>query len=119
ATLGTSDGAVFGEFSVRLRHEDITAPDAPRPVLNEVWTVRAYNLATTHVVDFESRQSCAGDTPLKVNKYHYGGLGMRGNRAWFDGQVKGNDPPDPARSGRSDFLTSEGKTRKDGNHTRP
>ena len=60
-----------------------------------------------------------GPEPLTINKYHYGGMGLRGNRDWFDPTVKGNNPPDPARSGRSDFLTSEGKDRATGNHTRP
>ena len=31
-----------------------------------------------------SRQSCAGPEPLTLNKSHYGGLGLRGNRRWFD-----------------------------------
>jgi hypothetical protein len=44
-----------------------------------------------------SLQECAGPKPLKINKYHYGGMGLRGNHRWFD---------PAARSGRSDFLTS-------------
>jgi hypothetical protein len=119
ATLRTVDGPVLGGFSVRLRHEELTSSETPRPVLDEVWTARVYSIAETHVVDFESRQSCAGSERLTVNKYHYGGLGLRGNRAWFDNAVKGNDAPDPSRSGRSDFLTSEGKARRDGNHSSP
>jgi hypothetical protein len=119
ATLGTVSGPVFGQFQVRLRHEDLTAPGGPTPVLDEVWTVRAYNVSDVFLVDFESQQSCASSEPLTINKYHYGGMGLRGNRAWFDAAVKGNDPPDPSRSGASDFLTSEGKNRATGNHTRP
>jgi hypothetical protein len=118
-TLGTLSGPVFGQFVVRLRHADTTGPGTPVPVLDEVWTVRVYNLADASLVDLESRQTCAGSKPLKINKYHYGGLGLRGNRQWFDPTAKGNDPPDPSKSGASDFLTSEGKTRRDGNHTRP
>src|SRR4051812_42569810 len=119
ATLGTASGPVFGEFRVKLRHDDLSAPGGPRPVLDEVWTVRAYALKDVFLVDFESTQSCAGADPLTINKYHYGGMGLRGNREWFDPTVKGNDAPDPARSGRSDFLTDEGKDRGTGNHTRP
>lgn len=117
--LGAVDGPVYGELKVRLRHDDLSAPGGLKPVLNETWTVRAYNLSNVFVVDFESRQSCAGESALTVNQYHYGGFGLRGNRQWFDPRVKGNGTPDPVRSGRSDFLTSEGKTRRDGNHTRP
>ena len=43
ATLGMAGGPVFGQFQVKLRHDDMTAPGGPRPVLDEVWTVRAYN----------------------------------------------------------------------------
>ena len=119
ATLGMAGGPVFGQFQVKLRHDDMTAPGGPKPVLDEVWTVRAYNVSDVFLVDFESRQTCAGAEPLVINKYHYGGMGLRGNRDWFDPTVKGNSAPDPARSGRSDFLTSEGKNRATGNHTRP
>ena len=118
-TLGTASGPVFGQFQVTLRHEDMTAPGGPRPVLDEVWTVRAYNVGDVFLVDFESRQTCAGPAPLTINKYHYGGMGLRGNREWFDPTVKGNSAPEPAKSGRSDFLTSEAKDRATGNHTRP
>jgi len=119
ATLGMAGGPVFGQFQVKLRHDDMTAPGGPKPVLDEVWTVRAYNVSDVFLVDFESRQTCAGAEPLLINKYHYGGMGLRGNRDWFDPTVKGNSAPDPARSGRSDFLTSEGKSRATGNQTSP
>jgi hypothetical protein len=119
AVLGMAGGPVFGQFQVKLRHEDMTAPEGPRPVLDEVWTVRAYNVSDVFLVDFESRQTCAGASPLTINKYHYGGMGLRGHRDWFDPAVKGNNPPDPARSGNSDFLTNEGENRATGNHTRP
>jgi hypothetical protein len=119
AVLGMTGGPVFGQFQVKLRHDDMTAPGGPRPVIDEIWTVRAYNVSSAFLVDFESRQSCAGTEPLVINKYHYGGMGLRGHRDWFDASAKGNSPPDPARSGGSDFLTSEGKNRATGNHTRP
>jgi hypothetical protein len=119
AVLGTENGPVFAQFAARLSHEDITTPDAPVVVLDEVWTVRTYNVEGAFLVDFESVQTCAGLKPLEINKYHYGGLGLRGNRAWFDPQAEGEGRPDPSRNGESDFLTSEGKGRADGNHTRP
>jgi hypothetical protein len=119
AVLGMAGGPVFGQFQVKLRHEDMTAAGGPRPVLDEVWTVRAYPASDVFLIDFESRQTCAGASPLTINQYHYGGMGLRGHRDWFDPSVKGNNPPDPARSGKSDFLTSEGKNRATGNHTRP
>jgi Methane oxygenase PmoA len=117
--LGTEAGQVFAQFRAALRHEDITGRGAPVPVLDEVWTVRVYAVAGAHVFDFESRLTCAGARPLELNKYLYGGLGLRCTSAWFDPKAAGEDPPDPSRNGQSDFLTSEGKTRASGNHTRP
>ncbi|HYW80090.1 MAG TPA: PmoA family protein [Thermoguttaceae bacterium] len=99
-------GPVFGQFVATLRHSDMTAPDGPKPVLEETWTVRVYNVREQFVIDFESRQRCVADHPLAVNEYHYGGMAIRGSRQWF-GQPG------------ADFVTSEGKTREDGNHTRP
>jgi hypothetical protein len=112
-------GSVLAESLMQLRHDDLTAPGGPTKALDETWVLRAYDIPGLVVVDVESIQSCSGRSPLTINKYHYGGLGLRGNRAWVDPTAKGDDPPDPARSGRSEFLTSEGKHRSDGNHTRP
>lgn len=111
-------GPVFGELLVELEHEDLTAPGGPKPVLKEFWQVLVYDIPGHFVVDLISTQY-AIDEKLTVNKYHYGGLGLRGSSHWFDPTVKGVAAPDPAKSGRSDFLTSDGKHRADGNHTRP
>ena len=102
ATLGMAGGPVFGQFQVKLRHDDMTAPGGPKPVLDEVWTVRAYNVSDVFLVDFESRQTCAGPAPLTINKYHYGGMGLRGSRDWFDPTVKGSNAarPGPERAER-------------------
>lgn len=117
AVEATVSGPVFGEFRVRLRHLDTTS-DAPRSVLDETWTVRVYNVADPRVIDFESRQSCAGSEPLVIHKYHYGGMALRGNRAWYDERAKGVVSAGPGNA-FSDFLTSEGLGRAKGNHTRP
>ncbi len=120
AILDQQSGPVLGQFLVQLRHEAFAPDKHPVPVLDETWQVRAYAWSEGEfLVDFESRQMCVSEEPLEINQAIYGGLGLRGNRAWFDPQAPGNDPPDPARSGESDFLTSEGRTRADGNHTRP
>jgi hypothetical protein len=114
-----SVGPVFADVRVQLRHDDLTAPGGPKPVLNETWGMRAYDVPGRVIIDFVSVQECAGASPLKINKFDYGGWAMRGNAQWFDASVKGINAPDPAKSGNSDFLTGEGKHRKDGNHTRP
>jgi hypothetical protein len=112
-------GPVAATLHALLQHEDLSAPGGPTKVLDEMWQIVVHDVPGLVVIDFESEQECTGTKPLKVNKYHYGGFGLRCNRQWFDPLAKGNDPPDPARSGRSDFLTSDGKHRGDGNHTRP
>ncbi len=99
-------GPVFGEFSVRLRHVDLSAQPEPVTALDETWTVRVYDRSDMFLIDLESEQRCATEHPLILKEYRYGGMAFRGNSAWLD----------PASS---DFLTSEGKSRADGNHTRP
>ncbi len=93
-------------FVVELRHSDITDPSKPKPVLREIWTVRTFDSPAGFAFDIESRQTCIADSPLIVHEYHYGGMAFRGNDQWL------NQP-------EHDFLTSEGRTRKDGNHSRP
>ena len=103
---GSVDGDVFAQFTAVLGHHDLTAPGGPKRVLDEAWTVRVYNAADRFLVDIQSRQTCATNSPLTINEFHYGGMAFRGSRNWFE-----REP--------SDFLTSEGKTRADGNHTQP
>lgn len=99
-------GPVFAEFVVTLRHQDLSAPEGAKTALNEQWTVRVYDRDDVFLIDLESRQTCAADSPLVLKEYHYGGMAFRGASAWL------NQP-------EADFLTSEGKSRADGNHTRP
>jgi hypothetical protein len=102
----TGGGPVFGYFTARLRHVNLNAPEGRKPMLDETWHVRVYDFRDCFLFDLTSKQTCAGSSPLVVEEYHYGGMAIRGSAAW------------PAGSG-CDFLTSQGKTRADGNHTRP
>ena len=56
-------------------------------------------------MDLVSTQTCAGDEPLKLPKYHYGGLGVRGSALW--------DAVDKVR-----MLTSNGDDRVKGDATK-
>ena len=82
---------------------------ASKPALNEEWDVRVYNLGSAEapyfVFDIVATQECATKSPLILDEYRYGGMGIRGNREWKD-------------KTKVSFLTSEGKTRADGNATR-
>jgi hypothetical protein len=89
---------------VRLRHVDDTARP-PVTVIHETWTLTRVPHPSMHVFDLVSTQTCATAQPVRQLKYHYGGLCVRGPEAWLER--------------RADMETSEGRTRADGNHTRP
>lgn len=78
-------GPVQGGFVSRHRFIDHSG-GAAKDVLNETWEAAAYRLAThghdANVIDLVSTQTCASAAPLKLPKYHYGGLGVRGNQLW-------------------------------------
>jgi len=101
-------GPVHGGFRARHAYLDLTALPQPLKVLDETWEGRVYSLGASdakyRVLDLEIRQTCATDRPLKLPKYHYGGIGVRGHRAW-DGQ------------GNMTALTSEGRLRETANGT--
>jgi hypothetical protein len=112
-----TSGSVFGQLRAMHEHVDLTAADAAVGLgektggdvaLNETWTVRAWNVGLKSgywLLDIHSLVRCAGEQPLKLPEYHYGGMGLRAARAWKPDQVT--------------FLTSEGDNRLKGNHTRP
>ncbi len=82
------------------------------PVLEEDWHVRVYADRDPYVWDLRSAQrNVTGDT-LFLERYDYGGLGVRGSAEWnrADGVTYGTE---------AHFLTSEGLTRDSANHSRP
>jgi hypothetical protein len=102
-------GPVHGGFVARHKFVDLTSGQ-PKVALNEVWEVRLYAINRASrpmwVFDFVSTQECATEAPLKLPKYHYGGLGFRGSAEWI-----GRD--------KQPYLTSEGITDKlKGNESR-
>ena len=130
--------SVFNEpdsagFSVKIVHSDLSAPGGEKPVLNEIWTVRVHVTAPgdPYLFDIESVQTCASESPLTLNEYRYGAMAIRGNPQWFNPEYadamaawekekkKNPDASPPTIAPPGDFLTSEGKHRLDGNHTRP
>ena len=78
-------------------------------VLQETWEVsvtqKTLRSVPANIIDLTSTQVCATDKPLKLPKYHYGGLGVRGNPLW--------NPVDAVT-----MLTSEGHDRKAGDNTK-
>lgn len=98
-TIAAGDGRI----KVRLHHI-ATGKGEPVTVLHETWTVTRVPHESMNVFDLVSVQTCATDKPLTIAKYHYGGMAVRGPMPWLE-------------DGR--MLTSDGKGREEGNHTRP
>lgn len=100
-------------FTVRLTHVAGNGADR-EDVLNETWKVTVHETPEDYFLfDIESVQECAGDEPLILPKYHYGGMALRATSQWF---VEDGAPATPESGLR--FLTSEGLGREKGNHTR-
>jgi len=102
-------GPVCAGFTTHHRFMDLSAKPDPKIALNETWDLIVYRPMGTdkpyYLFDLTITQTCATATPLLLPTYRYGGLGFRGNRAW-DGKAN------------TTFLTSEGKTRSNGNESR-
>jgi len=106
--ISTSSGPVYGGFQAEHEHVALKTSEGEKVVLKEIWDVRVYNVGRPErdywLVDFKSTQRCVADSPLYQTQYRYGGFGFRGAAEW-----KGENAA---------YLTSEGKTRKDGHATR-
>lgn len=90
-------------IKVKLHHIAL-GKGKPVTVLHETWTVTRVPHESMNVFDLVSVQACATDKPLTIEKYHYGGMAVRGPMPWLENGT---------------MLTSEGKNREEGNHTRP
>ena len=88
---------------VRLDHIDQTG-DKPTVVLHETWRITRVPHESMHVFDLVSTQTCAIDRPVLMKQYHYGGMCIRGAATWTKDVAT--------------IMTSEGKDRIEGNHTR-
>jgi Methane oxygenase PmoA len=107
---GAWSGPVHAGLIANLAHTDIsTEPDVR--VLNEKWLVTVYKThegaAPYFLLDIDSTQVTAGNDPLILDQYHYGGFGFRGAEEWAVGA-------------NVSYLTSEGHTRQnaDGQNAR-
>jgi hypothetical protein len=98
---GVWNGPVHAGFVSRHRAIDLTAKE-PKPALREVWELRAYavgNSATRpyFLFDVDILNECATEAAVKLPKYRYGGICVRGNWIW-NGKTQ------------AAVLTSEGET---------
>ncbi len=72
-----------GKAGFQSRHQfvDLTVRPA-KVVLMETWDITVSSNEGNFLIDYTSTQTCATEAPLKLPKYHYGGVGFRGNAAW-------------------------------------
>ncbi|MFC1764301.1 PmoA family protein [Planctomycetota bacterium] len=104
----------FAGFRVQLAHVSGT-----RKILREIWTVMVYS--DTGYIDLTSEQRCATESPITLERFHYGGMAVRGSRQWF------KDAHTSAGKGalKDEFvesckmITNEGLTLANGNHSQP
>ena len=106
--VSTTSGPVYGGFQAEHEHVALKTDEGEKVVLEETWDVRIYNIGGPDkgywLWDFVSTQRCVADSPLHQTEYRYGGFGFRGAAEW--------------KGANASYLTSEGKTRKDGHATR-
>lgn len=130
--LSVESGETEGGFAVQMLYLDRKNANHPKPVLRETWTVRVYNDSKEYFrFDITSKHECVGDSPLKIEEYHYGGMAIRGSNEWIDTDLgsriqalekAAQEHPDkslPPLYRHYDYLTSEGNAWNAGNHSRP
>ena len=87
-------------------------------MLRERWEIHVYPTEKHyHCFDLQTTQTALTDKPLIVNKYHYGGMALRGRTRWLVGEDASQVYPaltfEPSR-----FLNERGSDRRRGNHQR-
>ena len=98
-------GPVYG--GIRTRHHFIDkTTDENTTILSDNWNVRVYNVPEknnfpVHIFDLDVSQRNISESPFTINEWVYGGIGFRGNDSWLGEE-------------NARLLTSEGKTRVDG-----
>lgn len=94
-------GSVYAGFSALHEHVVFKKDGTEKTAINEVQTVKIYRAQpndTYYILDITSQLSCAGSSPVLLEEYRYGGMGIRATEQWGDKN--------------STTLTSEGKDRK-------
>ena len=102
----------FGKIIFNSEQIFTTGKDSDEPILTETWRIEIpVKQKEYHQFDLISTQACATDEPLLIQKYHYGGMAIRGNDQWIKKDKHGKPV--------GKMITSEDKNRENGNHSRP
>jgi hypothetical protein len=104
----------FAGFRVELAHVN-----GKRVILRETWTVMVHS--DTGHIDLKSEQRCATESALTLNRFHYGGMAIRGSRQWFKSAhtSAGRGAVKDEFVEACKIITSEGVILADANHSRP
>ena len=112
STFETEEGA---GFEVDLLHRIESVP--PIDVLRERWKVTAHPTdGSFHCFDLETIQTAITDKPLTINKYHYGGMALRGPTRWLSGKITDAEVEAGSTREPSQFLNDLGSDREAANH---
>ena len=110
-----SQGTASVEFEVDLIHR---AENPSVDILRERWKVTVHEPAKDYYCfDLESIQQALTDTPLVVEKYHYGGMAFRGISKWLTKADQDRKGGESIQFEPNSFLNNSGQDRKLGNHT--
>lgn len=102
-------------FEVDLVHRATQEPVVD--LLRERWKIEVQPTdGTFYCFDLETTQSALTHLPLIVQKYHYGGLALRGPTRWLQGKVDEAAPGEPEIREPNSFTNDLGSDRKQGNH---
>jgi len=102
-------GPVHG--GIRTQHHFIDkTTEENKAILSDNWIVQVYNVPVingepVHIFDLDVSQQNVSESPFTINEWVYGGIGFRGNDSWLGEE-------------NTRLLTSEGKTRVDGEPVR-
>lgn len=105
---GRVEGQIMAGFTATLSHQSLQFGE----ILQEKLDLKAYSNGPYFIVDITSVHKNTSADTLYINKYHYGGLGIRGNRAW-------NKVDTQHYKANLKFLTNAGHDRVAANHTKP
>ena len=105
--VSVNEGAVYADYQTLHEHVAFKKNGEKKVALNELQSVRIYQPQTGqdyYIADITIQLNCAGESPVTLKEYRYGGLGWRATEKWQDSN--------------SETLSSEGKTRKDADGTK-
>ncbi len=113
--VSTFETATGAGFEVDLLHRVTSSPAID--VMRERWKVSVQPTdGSFHCFDIESIQTAITDKPLTINKYHYGGMALRGPTRWLSGKLSNDEIEAGLKREPSQFLNSLGSDRVAGNH---